>query len=155
MSATGLESLDHTVQLTHAWINELDERLGWNNKPRSYRLLKAVFHTLRDWLPLAEAADLAAQLPTLLRGAYYEQWRPAAVKVRHRARAKADFLVQVEDAFKTDPLAHPSQAVMAVFELLSKKVTTGEIGDVRHALPEEVRNMWPEPYVAASTGRAR
>jgi uncharacterized protein (DUF2267 family) len=152
MSATGLESLEHTVQLTHAWINELDDRLGWNNKPRSYRLLKAVFHTLRDWLPLSEAADLAAQLPTLLRGAYYEQWRPAATRAKHRA--KADFLAQVEDAFKADPLAHPSQAVMAVFELLSKKVTAGEIGDVRHALPAEVRNMWPEPYVAAGQARA-
>jgi hypothetical protein len=24
MSAVGLESIDHTVQLTHIWINELD-----------------------------------------------------------------------------------------------------------------------------------
>jgi uncharacterized protein (DUF2267 family) len=31
---------------------------------------------LCDWLQLNEAADLAAQLPTLLRGAYCEQWRP-------------------------------------------------------------------------------
>jgi len=152
MSTTGLEGLDHTVELTHAWINELDERLGWNNKPRSFRLLKAVFHTLRDWLPLGEAADLAAQLPTLLRGAYYEQWRPAAAPVKHRT--KADFLAKVEDSFKSDPLAHPSQAVMAVFELLSKKVTAGEIGQVRHGLPEEVRNMWPEPYVAAGRAQA-
>jgi hypothetical protein len=59
MSA-GLESLDHTVQLTHIWINDLDDRLGWNNKPRSYRLLKAVLHALRDRLQLDEAADFAA-----------------------------------------------------------------------------------------------
>ena len=69
MSTVGLESLDHTVELTHIWINELDDRLGWNNKRRSYRLLKAVLQVLRDWLQLGEAADLAAQLPTLLRGA--------------------------------------------------------------------------------------
>jgi hypothetical protein len=30
--SVGLESLDHTVQLSHIWINDLDERLGWNNK---------------------------------------------------------------------------------------------------------------------------
>ena len=77
MTAMGLEGLEHMVQVTHTWINDLDDRLGWNNKPRSYRLLKAVLHALRDWLQLNEAADLAAQLPTLLRGAYYEQWRPA------------------------------------------------------------------------------
>ena len=40
MSAVGLESIEHTVQLTHAWINDLDTRLGWDNKHRSYRLLR-------------------------------------------------------------------------------------------------------------------
>ena len=151
MSATGLESLDHTVQLTHIWINDLDERLGWNNKPRAYRLLKAVLHALRDWLQTSESADLAAQLPGLLRGAYYEQWRPSTTPVKKRS--KADFIARVEESFKADPLAHPSQAVMAVFELLSEKITAGEIDDVRHALPEELRNLWPEPYVAAGAVR--
>jgi uncharacterized protein (DUF2267 family) len=152
MSSVGLESLEHTVQLTHIWINELDERLGWNDKPRSYRLLKAVLHALRDRLQLNEAADLAAQLPTLLRGAYYEQWRPGALPVKHRS--KADFLAEIGVSFKVDPLAQPSQAVMAVFELLSQKISRGEIEDVRHALPEDLRNMWPEPYVPAGTRRS-
>jgi uncharacterized protein (DUF2267 family) len=152
MSSVGLESLEHTVQLTHIWINELDERLGWNDKPRSYRLLKAVLHALRDRLQLNEAADLAAQLPTLLRGAYYEQWRPGALPVKHRS--KADFLAEIGVSFKVDPLAQPSQAVMAVFELLSQKISRGEIEDVRHALPEDLRNMWPEPYVPTGTRRS-
>ena len=152
MSSVGLESLDHTVQLTHISINELDDRLGWNNKPRSYRLLKAVLHALRDWLQVNEAVDLAAQLPTLLRGAYYEQWRPGATRVRHRT--KADFLTRVEESFKVDPLTQPSHAVMAVFELLSKNISRGEIDDVRRSLPEEVRNLWPEPYVSPSMMRA-
>ena len=146
MSAVGLEGLDHTVQLTHRWINELDDRLGWSNKPRCYRLLKAVLHAVRDWLPPNEGADLAAQLPTLLRGVYYEQWRPAAVPVKHRT--KADLLARVEHTFKMDPLEQSAQAVIAVFELLSSKITAGEVDDVRRALPEDVRNMWPERYVA-------
>ena len=151
MSAVGLESLDHTVQLTHVWINDLDERLGWNNKPRAYRLLKAVLHALRDWLQISESADLAAQLPGLLRGAYYEQWRPTATPVKKRS--KADFIARVEESFRADPLAHPSQAVMAVFELLSEKISAGEIKDVRHALPEDLRHLWPEPYVPAGAVR--
>jgi uncharacterized protein (DUF2267 family) len=36
---------------------------------------------------------------------------------------------------------------VAVFELLSKKISSGEIEDVRRALPEELRNLWPEPCV--------
>jgi hypothetical protein len=29
MSAVGLESIDHTVELTQVWINDVDARLGW------------------------------------------------------------------------------------------------------------------------------
>lgn len=141
---SGLEGIDHTVQLTHAWINDLDARLGWNNKPRSYRLLKAVLHAVRDWLPVNEAANLGAQLPELLRGAYYEQWRPAATPVKNRTMD--DFLARVAAQFARDPLAHPDRDVMEALRLLTSKITPGEIEDVRRSLPEELRNFWPEPY---------
>lgn len=144
MSTPGLESLEHTLQTTHIWINELDDRLAWNNKPRSYRLLKAVLHALRDSLSVNEAADLGAQLPVLLRGVYYEQWRPGATPVKYRDVAA--FLARVSESFKRDPLPDPAQAVMAVFQLLTKKISAGEIEDVRACLPQEVRNIWPEPY---------
>jgi uncharacterized protein (DUF2267 family) len=151
MSPAGLEGLARTVELTHIWIKDLDDRLDWNDKPRSYRLLKAVLHALRDWLPVNESADFAAQLPGLLRGAYYEQWRPATTPVKNRS--KADFIARVEDAFKADPLVQPSRSVMAVFALLSKKISAGEIEDVRHALPAELRDIWPEHYLAAGAVR--
>ena len=149
MSA-GLEALDHTLQITHVWINDLEERLGWENKPRAYRLLKAVLHALRDWLQINESAHFAAQLPELLRGVYYEQWRPALAPVKKRS--KADFLARVEDSFKADPIDNPGQAVLAVFQLL-KKITRGEIEKVRHALPEELRDLWPEHYIAPGAVR--
>jgi uncharacterized protein (DUF2267 family) len=141
---SGLEGINHTVQLTHAWINDLDARLAWNNKPRSYRLLKAVLHAVRDWLPVNEAANLGAQLPELLRGAYYEQWHPAATPVK--GRTKDDFLARVATLFVRDPLAHPDRDVMEVLRFLTSRITPGEIEDVRRSLPEELRNFWPEPY---------
>ena len=141
MSTQGLESLEHTVQLTHIWVNELDERMQWNNKARSYRLLKAVLHALRDSLQVSEAADLGAQLPGLLRGAYYEQWRPAAKKLKHRDVEA--FLKRVSQSFERDPLDDPAMAVMVVFHFLTTKVTEGEIDDVRRCLPESIRDIWP------------
>ena len=151
MSAQGLETLDHTVQLTHIWINDLDGRLEWNDKARSYRLLKAVLHALRDLLKVNEAVDLGAQLPGLLRGAYYEQWRPATTPVKKRSME--DFLARVNESFRRDPLPNPALAVMAVFQLLTRKITEGEIDDVRHCLPEEIRNTWPEPYKEPGAAR--
>jgi uncharacterized protein (DUF2267 family) len=149
--SSGLESLDHTVQLTHIWINELDEKLGWNNKPRSYRLLRAVLHALRDWLQVSEAADFAAQLPVLLRGVFYEQWRPGAAPVKKRT--KAAFLARVQEAFKGDPLMLTGREITAVFEVVSNKITAGEVEDVRRSLPEEVRELWPKPRDQAGVAR--
>ncbi len=143
MSTHGLEALDHTVQLTHVWINALDERLRWNSKARAYRLLKSVLHALRDWLPHEEAADLAAQLPTLLRGAYYEQWRSATTPVKDRRRA--DFLARIDAAFAADPLADTAAAVTAAFDVLSEKISMGEVEDLRGSLPEEIRDVWLSP----------
>jgi uncharacterized protein (DUF2267 family) len=141
MSASGFESIDHTVQLTHRWINELDETLGWDNKPRAYRLLRTTLQALRDWLRVNEAADFGAQLPILLRGVYYEDWRPAAAPVKKRD--KESFLARIDHAFMTDPMDDTSGAVSAVFSLLSRKITSGEIEDVRQALPGGLRALWP------------
>jgi len=147
MSTVGLQSIEHTVQLTHQWINALDTRLGWDNKHRSYRLLRTVLQAVRDWLPINEAVGLGAQLPELLRGVYYEHWRPATTPVKHRS--KADFLARIADAFQNDPIVLASQAITAVFELLSDRIAAGEIEKVRHALPADLRSLWPLPSQAA------
>jgi uncharacterized protein (DUF2267 family) len=67
MTAVGYESLDRTVQLTHAWISELNGPVGWESKARSYRLPRTVIQWLRDWLSIEDAANLGVQLPALLR----------------------------------------------------------------------------------------
>ena len=140
MSAVGLESFEHSLQLTHIWINELDDRLGWDNKAHSYRLLRTVLHAIRDWLQINEAVDLGAQMPMLLRGVYYDQWRPARNPAR--PRDKAEFIGRIEEAFRQEPLDDPDEAVAAVFALLSAKVSIGEIEDVRRALPSDIRALW-------------
>jgi uncharacterized protein (DUF2267 family) len=149
MSAVGLESIDHTVQLTHVWINELDTRLGWYDKHRSYRLLRTVLQTLRDWLRVDEAASLGAQLPELLRGVYYEHWRPATMPAKKRS--KADFIARIDPVVKPDPFTATTDAVRAVFALLSEKISAGEIAKVHHALPGDIRELWQLPAQAALT----
>jgi uncharacterized protein (DUF2267 family) len=106
-----------------------------------------VLQALRDWLSVNEAAGFGAQLPELLRGIYYEHWRPAATPVKQRHRT--DFVARIDSTFKTDPLIFTADAITAVFELLSEKIATGEIEKVRHALPADVRALWPPPSQAA------
>jgi uncharacterized protein (DUF2267 family) len=142
MSAMGLETIDRTVHATNAWLTELDERLEWQDRHRSWRLLRETLHALRDWLSVNEAVELGAQMPMLLRGLYFEGWRPAATPVKPRKRD--DFLMRIERAFESDPIDDIEEAVASVFDLLSRHVSPGEIKDVRQALPKDLRELWPE-----------
>jgi hypothetical protein len=86
MSALGLKIIDESVQQANIWFNEVDYRTGWDNKQRSYRLLRAVLHALRDHMNADEAAQLSAQLPILIRGIYYEGYDPSKTPVTERSR---------------------------------------------------------------------
>jgi uncharacterized protein (DUF2267 family) len=142
MSAVGLEGIDQTVQQAHIWINDVESRLGWDSKPRAYRLLRAVLHALRDHLQVNEAADLGAQLPILIRGLYYEQWQPAKTPLNERD--VQSFLDRIDASFTSDPIDDTAKAASSVLALLSEKVSAGEIGDVRSVLPKAIRALWPE-----------
>jgi uncharacterized protein (DUF2267 family) len=101
-----------------------------------------VLHALRDHLPVNEAADLGAQLPTLVRGIYYDQWQPA--KTLLKERRLESFLERIDGDFRPDPIDDTPKAISAVFAVLSEKVSAGEIADVRNALPRELRALWPD-----------
>jgi uncharacterized protein (DUF2267 family) len=140
MSLTGLTAFDHTLSTTNAWLKELMEDLRWDDRQRAYHALRAVLHTLRDRLTVPAAAAQGAQLPQLVRGVYYEGWRPTNVpqRVRHRDA----FLAPVAAAFTHDPPADPEVVTRAVFRLLARHVAAGEIEHIERALPEELRGLW-------------
>jgi len=115
-------------------------RMGWNDRHRAYYALRGVLHALRDRLPVNEAAALAAQLPMLVRGFYYEGWHPTGKPVKERK--KADFLAHVANELKDHPEIDPERVTQAVFQVLAKHVTSGEIESVKQILPAEIRSLW-------------
>ena len=142
MSETGIATLDGATSQANVWLNEVEQAAHLDDREHAYRLLRATLHTLRDWLGVDEAADLGAQLPTLLRGIYYEGWDPSRTPVH--PRTKDDFVASVQKAFRTDPLKNPDLAIHAVFLGLNRHVTAGEIAQVRHALQKSLRELWPD-----------
>ena len=100
-----------------------------------------MLHALRDRLTVDEASHLGAQLPMLVRGIYYEGWKPAATP--HRERTLDEFLQHVEREMRYNVDVAPMLAVSAVFVLLDRKITAGEVHDIQHMLPEPVRALWP------------
>jgi uncharacterized protein (DUF2267 family) len=136
-----MSEFDESVQLAHVWINALHEKTGWADKHRSWRLLRATLQAVRDHLPVNEAADLGSQLPMLIRGAYYEGWRPAATPSKDRSRE--GFVAEVQTAFRPDPMGDAEEAIGAVFALLEERVSAGEMQDVRGCLPAHIRELMP------------
>jgi uncharacterized protein (DUF2267 family) len=103
--------------------------------------LRAVLHALRDRLTVEEVAQLGAQLPMLIRGFYYEGWDPTGKPSKIRQREQ--FLSRIGQQFKGDNSVDPEQVARAVFTVLAKRISEGEIEDVKHVLPEEIRDLWP------------
>ncbi|EHH12691.1 DUF2267 domain-containing protein [Mesorhizobium amorphae] len=76
MTHTSVIGFTHAAEQAQQWVNELAKDLDWSEQS-AYRFMKSVLHTLRDWLSPEEMADLSAQLPTLVRGIYFEGWKPS------------------------------------------------------------------------------
>jgi uncharacterized protein (DUF2267 family) len=142
MSATGLEVFDSTVQKTNSWLKELMLELDWDDRHRAYGALRATLHALRDRLTVEEVAQLGAQLPMLIRGFYYEGWDPTNKPLKVRERE--EFLARIAQYFvRAGDSVHPEPVARAVFAVLAQRISDGEIEDVKHILPGEIRDLWP------------
>ena len=142
MSNTGLDVFDRTVQTTNSWLKDLMEELDWQDRQEAYSALRVTLHALRDRLTIEEAAQLGAQLPMLIRGFYYEGWNPTGKPLKVRQRQ--EFLERIAEHFvRVGEPVHPEPIARAVFSVLAQRISDGEIADVKHVLPEDLRSLWP------------
>jgi uncharacterized protein (DUF2267 family) len=141
MSATGLDVFDKTLQTTNIWLDELmrDDAIG-PDRQVAWHVLGAVLHAVRDRLPVDLAAHLGSQLPILVRGLYYDQFRPS--ELPNRLRSLDEFLQCVGEELAMTRPVNVREATRAVFQILSRHVNRGQTDKVRQSLPEEVRAIW-------------
>jgi uncharacterized protein (DUF2267 family) len=144
MSANGLEVFDKTLQTTHIWLDEITDALG-PDRQFAWKVLSIVLRKIRDRIPAELAAHLAAELPLIVRGTYYDQYEPT----KQPTNADLDEFVEdvgrwLSDARPVDPRA----AIRAVMTVLSRHVPAGQIGKVQDALPQSLRDFW----IAAEEG---
>lgn len=140
MSTTGLRGFDRTIQETNTWLHEIAERMENPDRHLAYHALRGVLFALRDRITVAEVFNLAAQLPMLIRGVYFEGYKVAGKPEKYHVE---EFLARVAHELHKAGPANPEKATRAVFAVLDQHITAGELDDIYLALPKDLRRLWP------------
>ena len=149
MKFTGFEVFDDTIQRTNSWLKDLMQELNWSDRRKTYVVFRCVLHALRDHLSVKDAVYVGEQLPMLIRGAYFEHWDPSGKPLPLRTRE--EFFSGLAGALARDgqSIASAETVTRAVFRLLDRKATDGEIADLQAMLPPAVTDLWPPALRAA------
>jgi uncharacterized protein (DUF2267 family) len=137
MSRTGVDSLDRSIDTTNQWLNDVASGFETQDRRMAYRVTRSWLHTLRDRLPVPIAAHLAAQLPELLRGVFYEGWNPSKVPVKY---GKDEYLAR----FAENAQIHKTEAQSSgqlVTAALSKHLSPGIVSEAFGVLPADIREL--------------
>jgi uncharacterized protein (DUF2267 family) len=137
MSRTGVDGLDRSIEKTNAWLADVAASFGTADRRLAYKVTRSWLHTLRDRLPAQVAAHLAAQLPELLRGVFYEGWNPSRVPVKY---GRDEYLAR----FAHQAQVHAGEAQDAcrrVTAALSKHISAGAIAEAMAVLPTDLRSL--------------
>ena len=149
MRLTGFDMLDASIQATNRWFNELMQELNWADRKKTYIALRCVVHAWRDHLPIQDAVYLGEQLPTLIRGMYFEHWDPFDKPLPLRSRAEFFSSLSSYLARNGEDGSDAEKATMALFRFLERKATYGEISDLQRVVPALLIDLWPATLHAA------
>ena len=116
------------------------------DRGKALRILRSVLHGLRDRISPQESLQLISQLPMYIKAIYVENWRWSA---NHKLVRHIDEFVETvkkydgvtgDYDFETQEKAEFN--IKAVFRVLKRHVSEGEIADVVSTLPEELRPLF-------------
>ena len=140
-------NFDKYAQKSNLFLKEVANELHIpEDRGKALRILRAVLHGLRDRIPPQESLQLIAQLPMFIKAIYVESWKwsPNNKGLRHLD----DFMMSVK---KHDGVSGPNdfenpeqteKNIKAVFRVLKRHVSEGEIADVVATLPSSLRPLF-------------
>jgi uncharacterized protein (DUF2267 family) len=138
MAGRGIEAFESSRQKTDLWLKEIARELRTPHKPRAYSALRAVLHTLRDCMPVEAAAKFSGQMPLILKGVFFDGWKPHAKPER---LTRAQFYARVRERLR-GVAVDGGLATRAVLVVLDRHLSPGEVEGVKRVLPHEVRLLW-------------
>jgi uncharacterized protein (DUF2267 family) len=130
-----MHHFDKMNQDAEVWVKEMMGELQCLDGDKALHALRAGLQALRDRLSVEEAAQLSAQLPTIIRGLFFAGWDPTGkpLRIRHRR----DYLALVREKSGRDDFSAEDVAI-GVIRVLERHVSAGELTDVMLSLPHDV-----------------
>jgi uncharacterized protein (DUF2267 family) len=135
MTAHHTDPFAHAEHTADRWLDAVARQLGTDDHKYTYRVLRAWLHVVRDRLTVDTAAHLGAQLPELLRGLFYEGWRPSAMPVRYDL---AEFTQRYADEAGI-PANEAAQTAASVTVALRDLFSPGQLDNALAPLPRPLR----------------
>lgn len=153
MTGPAIHELDTTLQQANIWLKEIMQRLGTDDAHTGHTAMRVTLHALRDRIGPENAVHLGAQLPTLIRGIYYESWHPSGTPTKERH--KQLFLDHVRKELRTGTPIDPETAIGAVLEVVCEKTAENEAVKLARLFPKDLRELWPADVRAEADKQER
>lgn len=151
MAMAGLEVFDKTLHITNLWLDEISADIG-PDRHLAWHVLSSVLRAIRDEMSVDQSAHLAAQLPLLIRGTYFDQYHPATQPALDRSHE--EFIDRIQQDLGNSHQVSAEHAATAVMQTINRHVTEGQVKKIREALPKKIRALWPEPAQDEQTRRS-
>ncbi|SIT94639.1 DUF2267 domain-containing protein [Pontibacter indicus] len=111
------------------------------------RIFRAVLQSIRDRLPVHDAIQFAAQLPTLWKGIYFDQYEPHKVPVTIRDSNDWINYIRSKNAFAADNDFQQDEEIsasfQAVFRVLQRTMPEDHLLKVKESLKEHLQELLP------------
>ncbi len=135
----------------NGYLNQVQYLLQTPDREQAGRVFRAILHALRDRLPEAIAADLAAQLPLIWKGVFYDGYKPGKTPVDIKTREEfIEFIREknrsaIEKDFPTDE--HVLSALKFVMLFLRVRTSEGLIEKIISVVPNEIKDIIQVPVL--------
>ena len=135
--------LEKYMQEGNLFLKRVAEQLGTpEDHDHAFRVLQAVFYTIRDRITPQESLHLISELPMAIKGLYVHNWKIHDKPKKYET--KAEFLNEVCNSIITDEVDFGLDAedeVQDVFRVLKNYISEGEMNHVKGQLTPEIAEL--------------
>ncbi|WP_166256454.1 DUF2267 domain-containing protein [Marinobacter salicampi] len=137
---SSINIVDHNIKLINTWLRDISDELDSIGEEEAWKRLRAVLQTMSNRITVDEAANFAAQLPIIVRGLYFESWRPA--ETPHKWRDRAEYIDAVSRKLEGDIDAE--RTFKAVLRVIDRHLDSNELNRIKEMHPKELWDLWPQ-----------